>query len=131
MSMKQTREYLANWRYLAFNIHSATLCDHLLTIGMGPGEDGIGLDWSSTRLSLFNITVINSSVDDILSLTPVTNPASNEWVWSYSEASYEHKAFQILGAERIACHTSFQPTNTRLRTEFRGYYNWNYVFVSD
>ena len=31
--------------------------DMLLTIGMGPaGEDGLGLDWSSTRLSTFNIS---------------------------------------------------------------------------
>ena len=28
----------------------------LLTIGIGPGEDGLGLDWSTTQISLFDIS---------------------------------------------------------------------------
>ena len=62
---------------------------------MGPGEDGLGLDWSNTRLSLFNISDPSTpAVDDVLSLTPVADSNNSGWTWSYSEASYEHKAFQ-------------------------------------
>ena len=104
--------------------------DHLLTIGMGPGEDGIGLDWSSTRLSLFNITDPSTpSVDDILSLTPVTNPSSNEWVWSYSEASYEHKAFQYWAPKGLLA-IPLSTYKYQSWTDSNGRYNWNYVFVS-
>ncbi|MGY8692449.1 MAG: beta-propeller domain-containing protein, partial [Candidatus Poseidoniales archaeon] len=28
----------------------------LLTIGIGPGPDGLGLDWSITQVSLFDVT---------------------------------------------------------------------------
>ena len=104
--------------------------DHLLTIGMGPGEDGIGLDWSSTRLSLFNITDPSTpSVDDTLSLTPVTNPSSNEWVWSYSEASYEHKAFQYWSPKGLLA-IPLSTYKYQSWTDSNGRYNWNYVFVS-
>ena len=28
----------------------------LLTIGIGPGDDGLGLDWSMTQISLFDVS---------------------------------------------------------------------------
>ena len=77
--------------------------DMLLTIGMGPaGEDGLGLDWSSTRLSTFNISDLTQpAVADTLMLSPVDDPDNNRWTWSYSEAKYEHKAFQYWGPKEM------------------------------
>ena len=75
----------------------------LLTIGMGPaGEDGLGLDWSSTRLSTFNISdLAQPAVADTLMLSPVDDPENHRWTWSYSEAKYEHKAFQYWGPKEM------------------------------
>jgi uncharacterized secreted protein with C-terminal beta-propeller domain len=77
--------------------------DMLLTIGMGPaGEDGLGLDWSSTRLSTFNISDLTQpAVADTLMLSPVDDPENHRWTWSYSEAKYEHKAFQYWGPKEM------------------------------
>ena len=104
--------------------------DHLLTIGMGPGEDGIGLDWSSTRLSLFNISDPSApAVDDTLTLIPVTDPSDNAWVWSYSEASYEHKAFQYWAPkDLLAIPLSTYRYNSW--TDSNGGYHWSYQYVS-
>lgn len=104
--------------------------DHLLTIGMGPGEDGIGLDWSSTRLSLFNISDPSApAVDDTLTLIPVTDPSDNAWVWSYSEASYEHKAFQYWAPkDLLAIPLSTYRYNSW--TDSKGGYHWSYQYVS-
>ena len=104
--------------------------DHLLTIGMGPGEDGIGLDWSSTRLSLFNISDPSApAVDDTLTLIPVTDPSDNAWVWSYSEASYEHKAFQYWAPkDLLAIPLSTYRYNSW--TDVNGGYHWSYQYVS-
>jgi uncharacterized secreted protein with C-terminal beta-propeller domain len=63
--------------------------DHLLTVGYG-GDQG-GLDWS-TSVSLFDVTDFASpALDDLMSLAP---PAGNGWSGAWSEANYEHKAFQ-------------------------------------
>jgi uncharacterized secreted protein with C-terminal beta-propeller domain len=104
--------------------------DHLLTIGMGPGEDGTGLDWSSTRLSLFDISDPTApAVDDTLTLTPVTDPSDNAWVWSYSEASYEHKAFQYWAPkDLLAIPLSTYRYNSW--TDVNGGYHWSYQYVS-
>ena len=104
--------------------------DHLLTIGMGPGEDGIGLDWSSTRLSLFNISDPSApAIDDTLTLIPVTDPSDNAWVWSYSEASYEHKAFQYWAPkDLLAIPLSTYRYNSW--TDSNGGYHWSYQYVS-
>ena len=70
--------------------------DHLLTIGFGPAnEDGTGLDWAGTQLSLFDISDTTSPQQaDVLRLSPVAQENEHIWTWSWSEASYEHKAFQ-------------------------------------
>ena len=72
----------------------------LLTIGIGPGEDGLGLDWSTTQISLFDISdPTNPTLADSLPISPVNVDENCEdvggcgWSWSWSEATYEHKAF--------------------------------------
>ena len=66
------------------------------------GEDGLGLDWSSTRLSTFNISDLTQpAVADTLMLSPVDDPDNGRWTWSYSEAMYEHKAFQYWGPKEM------------------------------
>ena len=105
--------------------------DHLLTIGMGPGIDGLGLDWSNTRLSLFNISdPTTPSVDDVLSLTPVANSNDTAWRWSYSEASYEHKAFQYWAPKGLLA----VPLSTyRYDSSYdqNGRYSYSYQYVSN
>ncbi|MAR47469.1 MAG: hypothetical protein CMA41_06700 [Euryarchaeota archaeon] len=105
--------------------------DMLLTIGMGPaGEDGLGLDWSSTRLSTFNISdLTRPAVADTLMLSPVDDPENNRWTWSYSEAMYEHKAFQYWGPKEMLA----VPLSTYRWVEHydeKGNYNWHYEYVS-
>ena len=72
----------------------------LLTIGMPGGEDGLGLDWSHTQISLFNLSdLTNPTLADTQQLTPgytddnCPSIWSCGWSWSSSEATYEHKAF--------------------------------------
>ncbi|MEC7635920.1 MAG: beta-propeller domain-containing protein, partial [Candidatus Thermoplasmatota archaeon] len=71
--------------------------DHLLTIGFGPAnEDGTGLDWAGTQLSLFDISnATDPQQSDVLRLSPVSRENAYSWTWAYSEATYEHKAFQF------------------------------------
>ena len=105
--------------------------DALLTIGMGPaGEDGFGLDWSSTRLSIFDISDPTApNVSSILSVSPVSNGDDNSWTWSYSEASYEHKAFQYWAPkDMLAIPLSTYRYNTWY--DSAGNYHWNYDYVS-
>ena len=103
----------------------------LLTIGMGPaGEDGLGLDWSSTRLSTFNISDLTQpEVADTLMLSPVNDPEDDRWTWSYSEAMYEHKAFQYWGPkEMLAVPLS---TYRYIESYEEGIgYHWSYEYVS-
>ena len=105
--------------------------EHLLTIGMGPANmDGTGLDWSSTRLSLFNITdPSNPSADEHLTLSPVTNPEDSSWVWSSSEASYEHKAFQYWEPKGMLA-IPLSTYRYQSWTSSSGQYYWNYQFIS-
>ena len=43
----------------------------LLTIGIGPGPDGLGLDWSITQVSLFDVSdPANPTLADSLQLSP-------------------------------------------------------------
>ena len=61
--------------------------DALLTIGIGPGEDGTGLDWSRVQVSLFDISdPANPIRSDVVDLSPKDG-------WSWSGATHEHKAF--------------------------------------
>ena len=71
-----------------------------MTIGIGPGQDGLGLDWSTTQVSLFDISnPYQPALADSLKLTPAYADVNCldvwdcGWSWSTSEATYEHKAF--------------------------------------
>ena len=103
----------------------------LLTIGMGPaGEDGLGLDWSSTRLSTFNISDLTQpAVADTLMLSPVNDPEDNRWTWSYSEAMYEHKAFQYWGPKEMLAVPLSTYRYIESYEEDDGYH-WSYEYVS-
>ena len=64
--------------------------DRLLTIGYG--GDSEGLDWS-TQISLFDVSDPNNpTLSTSLSLMPADE--NGGWSWGWSEANYEHKAFQ-------------------------------------
>ena len=69
----------------------------LLTIGIGPGEDGLGLDWSMTQISFSMSHPTNSSSRFFLCLRHTDENCDDVrtcgWSWSWSEATYEHKAF--------------------------------------
>ena len=80
----------------------------LLTIGIGPGEDGLGLDWSSTQISLFDVSDPNNpTLADSLPISPVQADEDCEdvracgWSWSWSEATFEHKAFTYWAPDDI------------------------------
>ena len=66
----------------------------ILTIGLGPADEetGLGLDWSH-----LDYLCLTSQFSDhncrSLSLSPVVEPG-NGWNWAWSEATWEHKAFQ-------------------------------------
>ena len=104
--------------------------EFLLTIGIGPAnEDGTGLDWSKTQLSLFNITNTSSPTrDSILGLSPVLD-STDGWSWSNSEALYEHKAFQYWAPKEMLA----VPMNTyryKYWYDDDGKYQWKYNWVS-
>jgi len=70
--------------------------DHLLTIGIAGGEDGLGLDWGNTQISLFDVSNFSDpTLASALQLAPIDRNSEDwrDWSWSYSEATYEHKAF--------------------------------------
>ena len=51
--------------------------DAILTIGLGPADEetGLGLDWSHTRLSLFDVSNFSDpQLSQVLSLSPVDDP---------------------------------------------------------
>ena len=104
--------------------------DHLLTIGMGPAnEDGTGLDWSSTQLSLFDIQDPTAPTrDDVLRIAPVQDDDGDGWQWSWSEASYESKAFQYWAPKQ----TLAVPLSTyrSVYTNEDGRSTWSYEYIS-
>ena len=82
--------------------------DNLLTIGIAGGEGGLGLDWSTTQVSLFDVS--NTSSPKLADTIPLTPAYTDEncmdiitcgWSWSYSEATYEHKAFTFWAPESM------------------------------
>ena len=69
----------------------------LLTIGIAGGADGLGLDWSMTQVSLFDVSdTSNPTLSDTLPVSPAYTDENCDdvitcgWSWSYSEATYEH-----------------------------------------
>lgn len=104
--------------------------DHLLTIGLSPAnEDGTGLDWSGTQLSLFDVSDPTSPTRDAaLRISPVSRDRAHEWSWSWSEATYESKAFQYWAPKEMLAI----PLSTYRSVEWyeNGRYYWNYQYIS-
>ena len=105
--------------------------EYLLTIGMGPANtDGTGLDWSSTQISLFDISdPTQPTRDDVLRVSPVQESDDGGWQWSWSEATYEHKAFQYWAPKNML---SIPLSTYRYTSGYddEGQYFWNYEWVS-
>ena len=118
-------------------IHPLSTGD-LLTIGMPGGEDGLGLDWSHTQISLFNLSNFSApTLADTASLTPAyTDDQCNAgycgWSWSWSEATYEHKAFtywEPAGLLAVPLST-YRYTYDEVTIDGRLYTHYGYEYVS-
>ena len=73
--------------------------NHLLTIGIAGDQDG--LHWGVTQISIFDVSDFsNPKLASSLQLNPMSS-ADNGWSYSYSEANYEHKAFQYWEADGL------------------------------
>ena len=105
--------------------------DHLLTIGFGPAnEDGTGLDWAGTQLSLFDISApTDPQQADVLRLSPVAQQNEHMWSWSWSEASYEHKAFQYWAPKSMLAVplSTYRWVNTEYDDGRYGYGHYEYI----
>ena len=105
--------------------------DAILTIGLGPADEetGLGLDWGHTRLSLFNVSNFSDpQLSQTLSLSPVADP-NNGWSWAWSEATWEHKAFQYWAPKGMLA----VPLNTYRYDYYyddAGKYHYDYDWVS-
>ena len=101
----------------------------LLTIGIGSGEDGLGLDWSTTQISLFDVSEpTNPTLADSMSVSPAYTDDNCEDIrncgWSWSEATYEHKAFTYWAPEDLLAI----PLSTyRYFYNESNYYNYEYI----
>lgn len=111
----------------------------LLTIGMPGGEDGLGLDWSQTQISLFNLSDLTApSLADTQLLSPAYTDANCQnirscgWSWSWSEATYEHKAFTYWApAELLAVPLStYRYVYDEVVIDGRTYTHYGYEYVS-
>ena len=104
--------------------------DHLLTIGLAPAnEDGTGLDWSGTQISLFDVSdPTQPGQDAALRISPVSRDRAHEWSWSWSEATYESKAFQYWGPKNMLA----VPLSTYRSVDWyeNGRYYWSYQYIS-
>jgi len=104
--------------------------DHLLTIGLAPAnEDGTGLDWSGTQISLFDVSdPTQPGQDAVLRISPVSRDRAHEWSWSWSEATYESKAFQYWGPKNMLA----VPLSTYRSVDWyeNGRYYWSYQYIS-
>ncbi|MDP6870438.1 MAG: beta-propeller domain-containing protein [Candidatus Poseidoniaceae archaeon] len=104
--------------------------DAILTIGLGPADEetGLGLDWGHTRLSLFNVSNFSDpQLTQTLSLSAVDDPHDG-WTWAWSEATWEHKAFQYWEPKGMLA----VPLNTYRHNYWYvdGEYHWEYEWVS-
>ena len=109
--------------------------DHLLTIGMAGGEDGLGLDWGNTQISMFDVSdFANPNLAATQQLSPVDEGGDDGWGWNwaYSEASYEHKAFTYWApAELLAVPLStYRYSYETVVIDGRTYSYYGYEYVS-
>jgi len=104
--------------------------DHLLTIGIAGDEDG--LDWGVTQISIFDVSDFSNPVlESSLRLTPAPED-EYDWSYSYSEATYEHKAFQYWEADGLlAIPMSTQRYYSDVKEiDGRLYYASGYEYIS-
>ena len=95
--------------------------NHLLTIGIAGDENG--LDWGSTQLSLFDVTDFENPVlTSKLELSPVPEDEMYGWNWAWSEATYEHKAFQYWNGQ-----LAIPLSTSRYTWDESGYGHYEYV----
>jgi len=75
--------------------------ERLLTIGMGGDDEG--LDWGAIELSLFDVSTPEEPTRaDVLPVALLSeNERDNGWYWSWSEAAYQHKAFQYWEPKKL------------------------------
>ena len=120
-------------------IHPLSDGNHLLTIGFPGGDDGLGLDWSTTQISLFDISnVSDPKLAKALPLTPGYTDSNClqirwcGWQWSNSEATYEHKAFTYWEASSLLAVPISTSRWTYDEVEINGktYANYGYEYVS-
>jgi len=103
----------------------------ILTIGLGPADEetGLGLDWGHTRLSLFDVSNFSDPrLTQALSVSPVQNPEDG-WSWAWSEATWEHKAFQYWEPKGMLAI----PMNTYRYDSYyddSGRYHYEYEWIS-
>ena len=110
----------------------------LLTIGIGPGPDGLGLDWSITQVSLFDVSdPTNPTLADSLQLSPGYEDEECDdwgcgWSWSYSEATYEHKAFTFWAPEKLLAIplSTYRYSYDEVEIDGKTYVYSGYEFVS-
>ena len=104
--------------------------DHLLTIGIAGDEDG--LEWGVTQISIFDVSDFSNPVlESSLRLTPAPEN-EYDWSYSYSEATYEHKAFQYWEADGLlAIPMSTQRYYSDVKEiDGRLYYASGYEYIS-
>ncbi len=104
--------------------------NHLLTIGIAGDEDG--LEWGVTQISIFDVSDFSNPVlESSLRLTPAPED-EYDWSYSYSEATYEHKAFQYWEADgllAIPMSTQRYYQDSKMIDD-RWYYTSGYEYIS-
>ena len=104
--------------------------NHLLTIGIAGDEDG--LDWGVTQISIFDVSDFSKpKLESSLKLNPAPDN-DNGWSYSYSEATYEHKAFQYWeedGILSIPLSTNRWYSGTEI-IDGKEHYSYGYEYVT-
>jgi uncharacterized secreted protein with C-terminal beta-propeller domain len=104
--------------------------NHLLTIGIAGDEDG--LEWGVTQISLFDVSDFSNPIlASSLRLTPAPED-EYDWSYSYSEATYEHKAFQYWEADGLL---AIPMSTQRYYSDYKAidgkmYYSSGYEYLS-
>lgn len=79
-------------------IHPLADTQHLLTIGIAGDDEG--LFWGQTQLSLFDVSdFANPTLDSAMRLVPEAGETG--WSYGWSEAQWEHKAFQYWAPKKL------------------------------
>jgi len=111
----------------------------LLTIGIAGGEDGLGLDWSTTQVSLFDVSDTSKpKLSDTIPLSPAFTDENCDtitdcgWSWSNSEATYEHKAFTYWAPDSLLAVplSTYRYVYDEVEIDGRVYSHYGYQYVS-